>query len=89
MSDPKEYIWRKRRVYGEDDGPWPPPDNYYNNANEASIEQIKAALEEIGKGIDLIDFSGPAADQNIAAVTKIIWPELKRAFAALTRMEQP
>jgi dihydropteroate synthase len=60
-----------------------------NNAHEASIKQIKSALEEIGKGIDLIDFSGPATNQNIAAVTKIILPELKRALAALARMEQP
>jgi len=57
--------------------------------NEASIEQIKAALEAISKGIDLIDFSGPASNQNIAAVTKVILPELKRALAALARMEQP
>jgi len=53
------------------------------------IEQVRAALEEISKGIDLIDCSGNAARQNIAAVTKVIWPELKRALSALTRMEQP
>jgi hypothetical protein len=51
------------------------------------IEQVRAALEEIGKGVDLIDCSGPAANQNIAAVTKLILPELKRALAAIDRME--
>lgn len=51
------------------------------------IEQLRAALAEIGKGIDLIDCSGPAANQNIAAITKLILPELKRALAALNRME--
>ena len=53
------------------------------------IEQVRTALAEISKGIDLIDCSGPAANQNIAAITKIILPELKRALAALARLEQP
>jgi hypothetical protein len=52
------------------------------------IEQVRAALEEIGKGIDLIECSGNAAKQNIAVI-KLIWPALKRALAALARMEPP
>jgi hypothetical protein len=49
------------------------------------IEQVRAALEEIGKLIDLIDCSNPA---NLALLPLFL-AEQKRALAALTRMEQP
>jgi len=49
------------------------------------IEQIRAALEEIGKLIDLIDCS----NRDNLALLPLFLEQQKRALAALARMEQP
>ena len=50
-----------------------------------SLSEIKAALAEIGKLIDLID----CTDKHNLALLPLFLAEQKRAVAALTRMEQP
>jgi hypothetical protein len=49
------------------------------------IEQVRAALEEIGKLIDLIDCS----NRDNLALLPLFLEQQKRAAAALTRKEQP
>jgi len=49
------------------------------------LTEIKAALEEIGKLIDLID----CTDKHNLALLPLFLAEQKRALAALDRMEQP
>jgi len=49
------------------------------------IEQVRAALEEIGKLIDLIECS----NTDNLALLPLFLEQQKRAAAALTRMEQP
>jgi hypothetical protein len=49
------------------------------------LEQVRAALEEIGKLIDMID----CTDKHNLALLPLFLAQQKRAAAALTRMEQP
>ena len=51
----------------------------------SDIEQVRAALEEIGKLIDLID----CTDKHNLSLLPLFLEQQKRALAALTRMEQP
>jgi len=47
------------------------------------LEQVRAALEEIGKLLDLID----CTDRHNLALLPLFLAQQKRALAALTRME--
>jgi hypothetical protein len=49
------------------------------------IEQVRAALEEIGKLIDLIECS----HRDNLALLPLFLAQQKRALAALAKMEQP
>ena len=51
----------------------------------SDIEQVRAALEEIGRLIDLID----CTDTHNLALLPLFLEQQKRALAALARMEQP
>jgi len=50
-----------------------------------TLEQVRAALEEIGKLIDMID----CTDKHNLALLPLFLAQQKRALAALARMEQP
>jgi len=49
------------------------------------IEQVRAALEEIDRLIDLID----CTDKHNLALLPLLLTQQRRALAALARMEQP
>jgi hypothetical protein len=49
------------------------------------IEQVRAALEEIDNLIGMIE----STDKHNLALLPLFLAELKRALAALARMEQP